>query len=304
VPLSLSFRRVSFHRRTRNHAPVQAPRFLPPARLVNVPGRGEVFCRFHEQPGATSTLLLLHGWTASADVQWFSSYEWLAERYSIIAIDHHGHGRGVRSTAPFSLAQCADDAAAVVRALGVSHVIPVGYSMGGPIALHFANRHGDLTAGIVTCATALEWNSTRRDRLDWMFLPIGETVFRSRLASASTAMWARRSRTADEMVDREWLLAELRRNDPRALVEAGRELHRFDGLPLAAAIKRPAAVVITTRDRLVPPVKQRALADALRAEVVEVPLDHLGTLTHGAEFARALRRAVDAVAVSQTIAAS
>jgi 3-oxoadipate enol-lactonase len=257
----------------------------------------------HEQPEASATLLLLHGWTASADVQWFSSYEWLAERYSIIAIDHHGHGRGIRSTTPFSLAQCADDAASVVRSLGVSQVIPVGYSMGGPIALHFANRHRDLTAGIVTCATALEWNSTKRDRLDWMFLPIGETVLRSRFASASTSMWARRLRH-DEMVDRQWLLAELRRNDPRALVEAGRELHRFHGAPLASAVAQPAAMVITTRDRLVPPSKQRALAAALGADVVEVALDHLGTLTNGSEFARALRHAIDSVVMVRIDAAS
>jgi pimeloyl-ACP methyl ester carboxylesterase len=266
---------------------------------VNVPGRGEVFCRVHENPSSPITLLLLHGWTASADIQWYSSYEALAERYSFIAVDHHGHGRGIRSTTPFSMAQCADDAAAVVRALGVEQVVPVGYSMGGPIALQFANRHRDLTTGIVTCATALEWSSTRRDRLDWMFLPFGETVFRSRLSSASTALWARRVRNADGMADREWLLSELRRNDPRALVEAGREIHRFDGFALAANTAQPAAMVITTRDRLVPPSKQRALADALRATVVEVPLDHAGTLTNGPEFARALREAVDAVAAAR-----
>jgi 3-oxoadipate enol-lactonase len=272
------------------------PSFLPEARMVSVPGRGEVFCRVHEQPGSPVTLVLLHGWTASADVQWFSAYRELAERYSFIAIDHQGHGRGIRSLTPFSLAQCADDAAAVVRTLGLSNVVPVGYSMGGPISLQFATRHADITAGIVVCATALEWNSTRRDRLDWMFLPIGESMFRSRLASASTALWARRIRDLDGSVDRDWLLAELRRNDPRALVEAGHELHRFDGLPLATSIDRPAAMVITTRDRLVPPVKQRALAEALRASIVEVPIDHPGTITNGFEFSAALRRAVDAVA--------
>ena len=37
----------------------------------------------------------------------------------------------------------------------------------------------------------------------------------------------------------------------------------------------PAASLVTSADRLVPPGKQRALAAALRAHVVEVPLDHL-----------------------------
>jgi 3-oxoadipate enol-lactonase len=299
VPLHLSFR--AFRRATKptvnpGVAAAFGPSFLPEARMVSVPGRGEVFCRVHDQPGSPMTLLLLHGWTASADVQWFSAYRALAERYSFVAIDHQGHGRGIRSLTPFSLAQCADDAAAAVRALGISSVVPVGYSMGGPISLQFATRHADLTAGIVVCATALDWNSTRRDRLDWMFLPVGETMFRSRLASASTALWARRIRDLDGQVDSDWLLAELRRNDPRALVEAGRELHRFDGLPLARSINQPAAMVITTKDRLVPPAKQQALAEALRASVVKVPIDHPGTITNGSEFSAALRQAVDTVA--------
>jgi 3-oxoadipate enol-lactonase len=280
------------------------PSFLPEARVVSVPGRGEVFCRVHEQPGSPVTLLLLHGWTASADVQWFSAYRELAERYSFVAIDHQGHGRGIRSLTPFSLAQCADDAAAVVRTLGLTNVVPVGYSMGGPIGLQFATRHIDITAGIVVCATALEWNSTRRDRLDWMFLPVGESMFRSRLASASTALWARRIRDLDGSVDRDWLLAELRRNDPRALVEAGRCWSPAEGPQTDATRDRPAAMVITTRDRLVPPAKQRALADALRASIVEVPIDHPGTITNGFEFSAALRRAVDTVAARLPIGQS
>jgi pimeloyl-ACP methyl ester carboxylesterase len=91
--------------------------WVPPGRTAQLPGRGEIFYRHHERPDAPATLLLLHGWTASADLQFFTAYEELAEQYSFVAVDHRGHGRGIR--APFTLEDAADDAAALVRQLGV-----------------------------------------------------------------------------------------------------------------------------------------------------------------------------------------
>ena len=88
----------------------------------------------HPDPDAP-TVLLLHGWTASADLQFMAAYRALGERFSFVGIDHRGHGRGFRSTQPFELDDVADDAAAVAVQLGISSVIAVGYSMGGPVAL-------------------------------------------------------------------------------------------------------------------------------------------------------------------------
>src|SRR5215218_8885696 len=76
---------------------------LPPGRVVAVPGRGEVFVR--EQPGPPHgpPVLLLHGWTASADLNWWRIYDHVPTVGSLLAIDHRGHGRGIRSDEPFTL---------------------------------------------------------------------------------------------------------------------------------------------------------------------------------------------------------
>lgn len=99
-------------------------------------------------------VLLLHGWTATADLNWFAVYETLGQHFRVISLDHRGHGRGIRTRKPFRLADCADDAACLLSELGIKKVIPVGYSMGGPIALLMWRRHRAVVDGLILCATA------------------------------------------------------------------------------------------------------------------------------------------------------
>ena len=56
--------------------------------------------------------------------------------------------------ARFRLADCADDAAALLDVLGIDQAIVVGYSMGGPIAQLLWHRHPEKVAGLVLCATS------------------------------------------------------------------------------------------------------------------------------------------------------
>lgn len=279
---------------------VTLPPWLPPAEVVDVPGRGEMFLRRHRHTDPQRpTLLLLHGWTASADLQFLTAYEALAQRWSFIAVDHRGHGRGLRPPVPFTLEDCADDAAALLRVLGVGPVIAVGYSMGGPIAMHLAHRHRDLVAGLVLQATALEWRATRRERAQWRFLrAMGWT-----LRHFAYPRWLQRGVERLIHTDHElslylpWMLGEMRRNDPWMVVEAGRALARHDARPWAPTLGVPAAVMLTTRDRLVRPRKQRALVQALGAaqRVVPVEGDHLVPWEHPDRFSAGTVLAVDQV---------
>jgi pimeloyl-ACP methyl ester carboxylesterase len=79
---------------------------------MELPGRGTTFVRSLPGPPGAPTLVLLHGWTASADLNWFRCYEPLGEQYRVLALDHRGHGKGIRSKKTFRLEDCADDAVA------------------------------------------------------------------------------------------------------------------------------------------------------------------------------------------------
>lgn len=283
--------------------------WLPPGHTMVLEGRGEVFYRHHRHPDpAAPTLLLLHGWTASSDLQFFTAYEDLAKHYSFVGIDHRGHGRGLRSPDPFELHDAADDAALLVERLGVGPVITVGYSMGGPISALVALRHPHLVRGMVVQATALEWRAKWYERFQWKTVHLLGFILRTR-AYPKVMRWGIRRLLGEghELAKYvPWVAAEVRRNDSFHIVQAGQSLSRYDAREFARTLGVPAAALITTRDRLVWPSKQRALAEALDAFVIELRDDHLASWTSGAEFSQAtlaLVQHVDAAARAATTAA-
>ena len=280
-------------------APVGPP--LPPGQIVSLTGRGETFVRVNPGTGRNRpTVLLLHGWTASADLQWCTAYRALGP-YPFVAMDHRGHGRGIRSEEAFTLEAAADDAAAAVRQLGLGPVIAVGYSMGGPVAMLLRQRHPELVSGLVLAATSLEWRASKLDRARWTTMAAVEGFFRSRLARrfARRALAVCAVENPDLAPWMSWLMAELRRSDPRALREAGEALGRYDARPWAGDLRVASAVLLTADDRLVAPRKQRALAAALGADVVEIRGDHLAFLAHAEAFTDALVQAIELVGSAQ-----
>ncbi len=244
--------------------------------------------------GDGQPLLLLHGWMASADLNWYPTYQPLIDAgYRVIAPDHRGHGRGLRTTQPFRLEDCAADAAALVRQLGVGPLPVVGYSMGGPVTMLMARDHPDTVTTITLGATALNWTLPRM-KIAWRSMGL------LRLAMSPSPLefwrWALRKTGAPDSQAATWVASELSRGSGRDLAEAGRELGRFDASPWAGSLRRPASMIVTTADTAVPPHLQYELARELSAPVFEIEIDHLGVTVKGAEFARALLSALGAVA--------
>jgi 3-oxoadipate enol-lactonase len=248
--------------------------------------------------GSGPAVLLLHGWATTADVNFVHAYAPLAAGYRVIALDHRGHGRGLRTAAVFTFEDCADDAVALLGALGIGRAIAVGYSMGGPIALLAAARHPGVIKGLVLGATALDFSSTRRERALWHMLEFGEGVLRHGGARGMVQRLVREAVGDDPAVDefRPWLSGELSRGDVNGIIDAGRALRHFDGRTIAARVRVPVAAVCTTEDQLVAPHKQRSLVRALGASCHELAADHDAPITRPIQFTAALCAAVNDVA--------
>ena len=275
------------------HAPVP-PVPMPEGRIVLAPERGEFFVR--DSGGSGPVVLLVHGWMFPSDLNWRRQYADVQRAgYRVLAVDARGHGRGLRTAERFRLADCADDLAAVLDALDIPTALVVGYSMGGPITQLLAQRHPEKVEGFVLCATALNWSDPRQKAV-WQTMG----GLRLTLGLFPQGVW-RTAVKANGVPHREanWVAAELSRGSARDIAEAGRELGRFDSTHWVGTLTQPATVVITTRDRLVPPRKQRDLAAALGVDPVTVTADHDAVTRSYAVFNPALLQALSQVRVAQ-----
>lgn len=272
---------------------------LPPGRALELPGRGTTFVRELPGPGPDApVVVLLHGWTVTADLNWFPSYEPLAERFRVVAVDHRGHGRGIRTRRRFRLADCADDVAAVCGELGIERAICAGYSMGGPIAMLTWHRHRELVDGLVLCATAPIFRRSGMGRILSATLPMAATIGRAAPGNLRQAAAARLlgQRLDDDAFGR-WARTQIALADPVAVAEAGASLGRFDNRDWLHRIDVPTVVVRTTRDLAVPPSRQAHLAEEIPgAAMLDVEADHGGCITASGRFVPSLVRAAASVA--------
>jgi len=99
------------------------------------------------------TILLLTG-LAAKRLGWYKQLDVFGQTYRTIALDHRDTGDSDLATGPYTTADQADDAAAVLKALGIARAHVVGISMGGFISLELALRHPELVEKLVLTSTS------------------------------------------------------------------------------------------------------------------------------------------------------
>ena len=173
-------------------------------------------------------------------------------------------GAGLRSKKRFRLEDCADDAVAVADELGIQEFVPVGYSMGGPVAQLIWRRHRERVLGLVLCATApgVLGRAART------------TVISGRQRSRCTWPESRPNKPVSGLTDQLYLHRKAREWDPwaveeasghdwRMLLEAGTAIGAFDSTPWISNVDVPTSLVVTMRDQTVSKRRQTLLFDAL-----------------------------------------
>lgn len=273
---------------------------LPRGRFVHLPGRGRTFVREIEGPAGAPVVVLLHGWVASSALNWFQLFDALEPHYRVLAIDHRGHARGLRTRGRFRLADCADDVSAVLTALDIPSAIAVGYSMGGPIAQLFWHRHREQCSGLVLAATCAGFMPGVRERVMFnsaMAAAVGTTRF-GQIAAHSPLIPSRvrpiLARTTAAGTLPNWAAREFRRHDWRMVFEAGHAIGTYHARWIGE-IDVPTAVVHTTLDTAVPSRLQQRLIDEIPdATSFEIHDGHIACAKP--EFARPMLAAINDVA--------
>jgi pimeloyl-ACP methyl ester carboxylesterase len=175
----------------------------------------------------------------------------------------------------FSLEVCADDAAALVRSLGLGPAICLGYSMGGPVAQLMARRHPDVVAGLVLCATAPKFVSNSWERL--LLMRFSNLAFTARNAQ-------------DNILPLRYIAPKLLR-----VLEATGSLAKFDSTSWLGYLDVPTSIVLTTADHLVPPSDQRLLTAIPKSKVFEIDAGHEACVTQSSKLVQAIEDSIDSI---------
>ncbi len=99
-------------------------------------------------------VLVLHGAYMSSDGM-APFVERFARTRPVIVFDQRGHARTGDLPGPITYEAMADDAAALLDALGVAKADVVGYSMGGTTAIQLAIRHPEKVGRLVTVSAGM-----------------------------------------------------------------------------------------------------------------------------------------------------
>ncbi|CAN5138042.1 alpha/beta hydrolase [soil metagenome] len=104
---------------------------------------------YYEIYGKGKPIVLLHGGLFG----YIDEYEFLipklAQTYQVIAIGTRGHAKSEIGTKPFSYAQLADDAYAVIRSLTKDSVLVAGFSDGGITGYNLTAKHPELVRKLI-----------------------------------------------------------------------------------------------------------------------------------------------------------
>jgi pimeloyl-ACP methyl ester carboxylesterase len=199
----------------------------------------------------------------------------LSKHFRVVAPDLRGHGRGIRSRRRFRLADCADDVAALLDALGEEEpVIAVGYSMGGPVSQLLWKRHPHKVRGLVICASGPSFVPAARERIVFttmMSVAAGMTGAAGVVANLPSRGVRRfyplgsgeRAKTM-----RAWSWQEMRRHDWRQVLEAGHAIGTFDSRTWVGRIDVPTEILVTEHDRALPAKDQRRFAASIPTATV------------------------------------
>ncbi|MDH3707285.1 MAG: alpha/beta hydrolase, partial [Acidimicrobiia bacterium] len=265
---------------------------LPAGATVRLRGRGTTFVRYADGPDGAPTVLLSHGLLATGALNWFRCFEPLREHFHVVAPDLRGHGRGIRSTRRFRLADCADDLAALIDQQRLGPVIAVGYSMGGPVSQLLWRRHPDSVNGMVLIATGAEFVRGNRERY-------AASVFGT-VAAGTTRVGALAAFLPGLVTRRlfgmeldpgqpgglaRWARKEMSYHSPRALFEAIHAIVNYSARRWIDQIDVPSSVVVTEHDSAVSPEAQIRMALAIRgAHISRIPDGHAACVN--ADFGR------------------
>jgi 3-oxoadipate enol-lactonase len=222
----------------------------------------------HGDPAAPRVAVLVHSLAMDRHF-WDAVAAQLTSGGAVLAYDCRGHGASGAGGKSYSVAQFADDLADLMTELRWEKALVAGASMGGCVALAFAERHPRRTAALGLIDTTAWYGAGAAALWEERASKALQGGLASLVDFQVTRWFSDAFRAAQPKLVAE-AVAVFLRNDPQSYAASCRMLGAADLRPALGAIRVPAAVVVGEEDYATPVGMAQALHDGIEGSTLAV----------------------------------
>ncbi|MGQ0794052.1 MAG: alpha/beta fold hydrolase [Deltaproteobacteria bacterium] len=225
---------------------------------------------YYEAHGSGEPAVLIGG-LGSQLSSWAAQMPIYSEYFRVLAFDNRGMGRSDKPDVPYTTELMADDAAALMDALGIDRAHVLGKSMGGMIAQWLAVKYPEKVRKLVLACT-----SASRDEVGNEILRQGREIASK---AGSRAMWMvalflgySREYIEKNLSTIQQTMAMIS-EDPSAAHGYLRQSHACEGhniCHLVGGIKAKTLVMLADRDIIASPARSLELAKLIPGSTLKV----------------------------------
>jgi 3-oxoadipate enol-lactonase len=237
----------------------------------------------YEVAGPEGAPLLLLSNSLGAELgMWDAQAEEFSKRYRVLRYDNRGHGESSAPKSPYTLADVAGDAAALVEHLGEKSILFCGLSLGGMVGMWLATHYPEMIQKLLLCNTSAllgpreNWDTrmdaVRKGGMQAVVKPVIERWFTERFRKSSPDVVAR--------IERSFL-----NNSVEGYAGCCAAIRDMDQRKTIGGITAPTMVIAGTFDPSTPPAMGQEIAGAIKgSRYVELPTAHLSNVEAAKTF--------------------
>ena len=228
---------------------------------------------YFEIHGQGPPLVLIMGIGYDATLWTVAQVPELSLMFQVVIFDNRDVGRSAAATSPYTIADMADDVAALMDALDIGRAHVLGLSMGGMIAQEFALRHVNRLHRLVLSGCGAAPARVAFDPIrTWNWVKAtdqtGEVFACQQFTWLFSNVFLRNKEAVQETIS--LLTSNPNPVGPEAYNRQAQAYLRYDALDRLAGVKAPTLVIVGEQDLLTPPWVCREVADRIPGSRFEV----------------------------------
>jgi 3-oxoadipate enol-lactonase len=218
-------------------------------RFISIHGRSTSYTLTGQEDAPR--LLLSHALATRLEI-WGYQIPLLSAYFRVVLYDVRGHGESETLSDRCTLAELADDVAALLDHLSIDEVGFVGLSLGGMIGQVFALRHPERASALVLCSTGSSTSSEGRETLEKRIQTTGSAGMEAHV-DPTLERWFTKSYRESSPEILHWVGSMVRATSPEGYIGCSRAIQALDTRSDLPHLKIPVLLLAGEHDAAFPP---------------------------------------------------